>query len=291
MRALIFGANGQDGIYLREHLESKDIEVIGASRSNSSYQGSVSDKSFVSQLVKDLKPDFIFHLAANSTTKHDCLQENHETISTGTIHILESVKTYAPYSKVFLSGSALQFENNGRPINEKTPFVASSSYAASRIASVYMGRYFREAFETQVYVGYFFNHDSPLRSNRHVNKKIAQAAKDIKRGLTQKLQIGDISVKKEFNHAKDIVRAIWTLVGQNSTFETVIGSGVAYSIEDWIEICFSKVHLNWRNHVVIDPNFKPEYSCLVSDPTIIKSLGWEPIFSIKDLADEMMKDL
>ena len=143
MNALIFGSAGQDGYYLSQLLQKNQINVIGISRGSGEVIGSVSDYQLVHDLVKNHKPEYIFHLAANSTTNHDVLFENHETISTGTLNILESVRLYSPKTKVFLSGSGLQFLNTGQPINEKTPFNASNAYAVSRIQSVYAARYFR----------------------------------------------------------------------------------------------------------------------------------------------------
>jgi GDPmannose 4,6-dehydratase len=126
MKALIFGSNGQDGRFLADLLKKKNVGVIGIARSNSNINGSVADYELVDSIIRLHQPDYIFHFAANSTTWHDALLDNHAAISTGTINILEAVRLHARYSKVFLSGSALQFKNNGLPINEQTPFEASS---------------------------------------------------------------------------------------------------------------------------------------------------------------------
>ena len=288
MRAVIFGANGQDGYYLNELLQKQGIAVEKVSRSGDNIIGDVSDYSCVESIIKTTKPDYIFHLAANSTTRHEVLFENHNSISTGTFNILEAVKLNSPASKVFLSGSAVQFENNGTPIDENTPFAPLSPYAVSRIQSVYAGRYYRNVFGIKVYVGYFFNHDSPLRTERHVNQKIAYVAKRIALGKDEKFEIGNIDVKKEFNYAGDTVEAVWTLVKQSSVFEAVIGSGIAYSIKDWLDCCFGKVGKDWRDYVTFNKNFKPEYEILVSNPTLIKSLGWTSKVDIAQLADLML---
>jgi GDPmannose 4,6-dehydratase len=182
----------------------------------------------------------------------------------------------------------MQFENTGAAIDEKTQFAPLNPYAVSRIHSVYAARYYR-SLGINVYVGYFFNHDSPLRSEQHVNQKIALAAKKIAAGSDEKLEIGDSSVKKEFNYAGDAMKAIWILVNQTNVYEAVIGSGKAHSIEEWLDLCFSSVRLNWRAHVIIKENFKSEYQILVSNPALIKSLGWQPETSIEDLAKMMME--
>lgn len=291
MKAIIFGSNGQDGFYLNILLKSLGIEIFNVSRSGIEIKGDVSDYSFVSNLVKDNTPDYIFHFAANSTASHNALFENHKSICDGTINILESVKIYSPLTKVFLSGSALQFKNTGNAINENTEFDASSVYSIARIHSVYAGRYYREKLGLKVYVGYFFNHDSYLRSERHVCQKIVRAVQRIKNGSEEILQIGNIDVMKEFNYAGDVVDAIWTLVNQNNIFEAVIGSGEAHSIKEWTKYCFESINKKWEKHVEINQSFVPEYDILVSNPTVLKSLGWKPKFKFEDLADSMLKNL
>ena len=285
MKAIIFGANGQDGFYLTELLHNQQIEVNGINRRN----GDVADWVFVENTIKTEKPNYIFHLAANSTTSHEALFDNHSAISTGTINILESVKRHSPETKVFLSGSAVQFENTGGAITENTPFAPLSPYAVSRIHSVYAARYYR-SFGLKIYVGYFFNHDSPRRTEQHVNQKIAQAARRIANGSREKLELGDISVEKEFNFAGDAVRAVWILVNQTKITEAVVGSGTAHSIKEWLDLCFARFNLDWRDYVIIKENFTPEYRILVSNPALIKSLGWQPQFDIQDLARMMTEE-
>ena len=290
MKALIIGITGQDGYYLSELLSTKGITVIGISRSGVEGTGSVVDINLVASLIKNHQPQYIFHLAANSTTRHDALFENHETISTGTLNILESVRVHCSQAKVFLSGSAMQFKNEGLPIDELTSFEASSPYSIARIQSVYSARYYREKFGLNVYVGYFFNHDSPLRSEQHVNQKIVRAVQRIARGSSESLQLGNIDVKKEFSFAGDIVEAIWLLVNQNEIHEAVIGSGKAYSIREWAAYCFKKINLNYEDYIVAQNGFITEYDKLVSNPKVIMDMGWKPKFSFYQLADMMVKN-
>ena len=135
----------------------------------------------------------------------------------------------------------------------------------------------------------FFNHDSPLRSERHINKLITNTINRIAEGSTEMLEIGSLSVKKEFGYAGDIVKAIWKLVNQEKEFEATIGTGEAYSIEQWIECCCRLKGLDWRQHVKQKQGFKPEYDILVSDPTIIFQLGWRPEVSMEGLAQLMLE--
>ncbi len=245
MKTLIFGANGQDGFYLAESCRKRNIEPIGISRSGNWLKGDVACYKQVETLIRHYSPDFIFHLAANSSTGHEVLWENHQTICTGTLNILEVVKLHSPRSKVFITGSGLQFVNNGTPISEKDPFLTSNAYALNRIQSTYAARYYR-SLGLQVYVGYLFHHESPLRKSHHVSKKITSAVYKIATGELSFLEVGDIRVTKEWTFAGDVAEGMLTLTGQNNVYEAVIGSGVSHSIQDWLELCFDYVGLDWK---------------------------------------------
>ena len=287
MNALIFGANGQDGRYLSELCEIKGISPIGISRSDAMIRADVSSYTQVEALVKQYMPRYIFHLAANSTTRHEALFDNHQTIATGTLNILESVRVHSPQTKVFLTGSGLQFVNTGKPISENDPFEASNPYSVARIQSVYAGRYFR-SLGIKVYVGYLFHHESPLRKPNHVSKMIALAAQRIAAGSDEKIELGDISVEKEWTFAGDVAQAMFTLINQDAIFEATIGSGTTYSIRDWLDQCFGLIAMNWHDYVHIREGFTPEYKKLVSNPATIRSLGWSPQVGFSELAKMMM---
>ncbi|MBK9328463.1 MAG: GDP-mannose 4,6-dehydratase [Sphingobacteriales bacterium] len=289
MKAIIFGANGQDGYYLKLFLESNQVEVTGVSRTGDYLRTNIAGYQEVAELITRHKPDYIFHLAANSTTRHEALFENHETISSGTLNILEAVKNFAPATRVFISGSGLQFVNQDKPIKETDPFEARDPYSVSRIQSVYAARYYRR-LGIKTYVGYFFNHDSPRRSERHMAKKIAEAAKRIAAGSKEKLEIGDSSVVKEWTFAGDVVKGIYALVSQDTVFEANIGSGAGYSIQEWLEVCFRKIGKDWKDYVILKNDFTPEYKQLVSDSSLIFSLGWKPEVTFEQLADRMLND-
>ena len=288
MKAIIFGASGQDGVYLTQLLRKKGCDIIAVSRMGGFDKTDITDFGEVCFLVKHYQPDYIFHLAANSTTNHDAAFENHATIATGTLNILEAVKLHSHSTKVFISGSGLQFENKNKPIKESDPFEASNPYSMSRIHAVYTARYY-SSLGIKVYVGYFFNHDSPLRTERHMTKKISEAAKRIAKGSTEKLTIGDIEAVKEYTFAGDVVNGIWSLINQDKIVEANISSGLGYSIKDWLEQCFSFINKDWQDHVIIDNAFVPAYKQLVSDPSLIFSLGWKPELSFDDLAKLMMQ--
>lgn len=286
MNAIIFGANGQDGFYLRKLLTQKKIETISVSRSGGDHivKGDIEDKKFVDTLIQKIQPDYIFNFAANSSTHYNHLFENHNTIATGTLNILDAALRHSKGSKIFLCGSGLQFVNAGNPIKESDPFEARDGYSVSRIQAVYAARYFR-TLGIDIYIGYLFNHDSPLRSLRHVNQKIAQAAKDIAYGKASELELGNPNIMKEFTYAGDVVEAIWTLVNNDrGVKEAVIGSGNAYPLQKWVELCFSHYQLDWKNHLRTAENYVSEYTILVADPGTIKSLGWQPKIDIYQLS-------
>ncbi len=287
MTALIFGANGQDGHYLTQLCRSRGMDVVPVSRTGTDVRADVASYDAVESLVKQHQPGMIFHLAANSTTAHSAALENHATIATGSLNILEAVYKNCPTAKVFITGSGVQFENRGLPISENDPFVATSPYGISRIQSVYAARYYR-TLGIKAYVGYLFHHESPLRKPHHVSRKIVDAVRRIAAGDTQMIELGDISVRKEWTFAGDVSAGILCLMDQENVFEAVIGSGVPYSIEDWLSECFTSIGRDWRESVRLKPGFSAEYSLLVSNPATIKSLGWVPKVSFSDLAKMMM---
>jgi GDPmannose 4,6-dehydratase len=285
--ALIFGAGGQDGYYLHELCDQKGIEAIGISRSGNWVHSDVACFDQVEHLVKQHKPAYVFHVAANSTTRHDALFENHETISTGTLNVLEAVKRHSPATKVFITGSGVQFKNTGKPISESDEFEGNSAYSVARIQSVYAARYYR-SLGVRTYVGYLFHHESPLRKPNHVSKMIALAVQRIAEGSNEVIELGDISVAKEWTFAGDVAKGIFTLVEQDNIYESVIGSGKPYTIEQWLECCFRLIGRNWQDHVRLKEGFKTEYPMLVSKPTSIQSLGWLPLIKFEDLASMMV---
>ncbi len=214
MKALVLGANGQDGPYLIEALRGRGVEATGFSRSGPWSRLDVADRAAVAAVVARERPDYIFQLAARSTTRHEALYENHAAISTGCLNVLEAVRTHAPAARVFIAGSAVQFRNVGQPIDEDVPFEASSPYAVARIQSVYAARYFR-SLGVKAYVGYLFHHESPRRGAGHLSAVIAQAARRIAAGSAETLEIGDPSVVKEWTFAGDAMEAAVTLTGQD----------------------------------------------------------------------------
>lgn len=289
MKAVIYGASGQDGFYLSELCKSAGIEVTGISRSGvGGSKGDVTSLPEVTATLARLKPNYVFHLAANSTTRHDALFENHATISTGTLNILEACRATCADARIFVAGSGLQFKNVGKPISEKDDFAASSGYSVSRISSAFAARYYR-TLGLRVYVGYLFHHESPLRKAAHMAKMIASASARISRGSSETLEIGNLDVVKEWAFARDIVEGIWRLVNQDDVFEATIGSGIGYSIRAWAFECFSKVGLDAQKCIRPRASYVADFERLVSNPSTINGIGWQATTSISTLASMMVE--
>jgi len=288
-KAIIFGGSGQTGTYLDKVLRGRGNTVIKTSRTSSLHPLDIADFGAVETLIAAQRPDLIFHLAARSSTRHEAIFDNHNAIATGTLNVLEAAQRHAPNARIFITGSGLQFVNVGKPIDEETPFEASSPYAVARIHSVYAARYYRR-LGLATYVGYLFHHESPLRPLTHISQKVVRAACTILSGTETKLDLGDLNVSKEWTYAGDVAEAIATLLEQEKVFEAVIGSGEAYTIEQWVETCFSAVGLDWRRHVSVIPGFTPEYKSLVSNPQRIFALGWKPKTTFIELAKLMIEN-
>jgi GDPmannose 4,6-dehydratase len=289
MRALIFGGSGQDGFYLKQSLMRDRIEVTSAARSAGDLIVDVSDAALVAEVIRCVRPDLIFHLAAKSSVSHEHLWENHASIATGTLAILEAVDRFASSARVFIAGSALQFINEGLPLNEDSRLDSSSPYCCARNYALHVSRYFRSRGH-RVYFGFLFNHDSRFRTSCHLNMRIAESAARAAIGQPHKLRIGDLEAEKEFNFAGDIADAMLRILQQEDEFEFVVGAGQAFSVLKWVELCYQFVGLDWRDHVDSDSEYKSPYQRLVSDPNRLLRLGWLPSVGISELADDMMKE-
>jgi GDPmannose 4,6-dehydratase len=289
-KAVIFGAGGQDGYYLSMLLEQKGIMVFKVTKNDENRDLEITNAAAVTSFIRTEQPDYVFHFSASSSTKHEHLAVNHAIIATGTINILEAVRAHSPKTKVFITGSGLQFRNENLPIKETDPFAVNDAYSLARVESVYAARYFRDAFGLKVYVGYLFNHDSPRRKPQHMSQKIVHFLKETIAGTHQKIEIGDLTAKKEWGFAGDIVEGIWTLINQDDVFEATIGTGKAYSIKDWLDVCFHFRNLNWEKHVLPLEGYTSPYKILVSEPTTIFQLGWQPKVSFEQLSHMMINE-
>lgn len=279
MKAVVTGSEGQDAKYLIPLLEEEGYEVIKIPKV--SVHGDVCFLPNVEKWIKT-KPEFVFHLAASSSTDHRAAIQNCEAIGDGTFNILESALRHSPETKIFIAGSALQFVNNGHPIKETDPMSFESHYACVRNYSTMLCRYYRTN-GLKIWNGFFFGHDSPYRKPEYVSQKIAIAAAG-----ASVIEIGDLSVEKEWTFAGDSVSAIWKLVNQDVVFEANICTGKSHSVAEWADACFSFRDLDYRNYVKEPIEFEPQYKRMVGDSTRIRSTGWEPTASLREVASVMV---
>lgn len=277
--AIITGSNGQDGYYLQELLKRQNVDAILVPRASGI---DLANSATVDDLIASTRPDFIFHLAANSTVNHAAAQQNHEVIADGSFNLLESVLRWASECRVFLAGSAYQFKNEGEPIKETDAEDTTSVYCAARVYGRMLANAYR-SMGVSVHYGILFHHDSPRRGAQHLSQKIAAAARN-----KQNIEIGDLRVVKEWTHAADTVEAMWTLVNQSRIWEANIGTGIGHSIEDFVEACFAAAGLDYRHYVTTTPGYSAPYRRLTCDPSRIYRTGWKPRHGLEYLAEQMV---
>jgi len=289
LRSIIFGAGGQDGFFLREYLLSLGHKVFSFTH-YSDVVGSavdVADFKSVNDIIKEISPSHIFHLAARSSTRHEFILENHKAIVDGALSVLESVDRNVPDASVFLASSGLVFKNIGRPIKETDPCIINTAYAMARLEALQIARYYRQRGR-KVFVGFLFNHESPLRPPDSVARKIAGSVAEISLGIQKTIPIGNANVVKEWMWAGDAVSAIVHLLNQNELFEVCIGDGIGRSVRDYALACCEAVGITLDDYLIEMPSYQAEYSILVSDSAKIRSLGWEPKVDLDNLARRMV---
>lgn len=283
--SVIFGGAGQDGIFLRDLLLSVGHQVYSFTHHGGPVGPplDVADFYSVETVIKERRPDMIFHLAARSSTRHEDIIENHRAIVEGALAVLESADRHVPNSKIFIASSALVFKNIGLPIKEDDELITNTAYAMARAEALQIARYFRHRGR-RVYVGFLFNHESHLRPLNSVAKKVAANVLAISQGLQKTLIIGNASVVKEWTWAGDTVRAILDFVNQDYFFELCIGSGIGETVMNYASACCKIVGVSPTMHLIEDPNYEADYISLISDSSKIRSLGWLPRVDLDGLA-------
>jgi len=289
-RVVIFGGGGQDGVFLYNLLLSLGHVVRTFTHSGGEIGPALDVAEFnsVEKIIREYRPDFVFHLAARSSTRHEFILENHRAIVVGALAVLESVDRHIPNSKVFLASSALIFKNKGLPITEDDELIIDTAYALARVEALQIARYYRQRGR-KVYVGFLFNHESPLRPSTCVARHIATNVVEIHRGLVNSLTIGNINVIKEWTWAGDIVQAIVCFMNQNEIFEVCIGDGIGKTIKDYALACCDVLDISLSEFLVESLDYKVEYATLVNGSTRMRSLGWAPRVDINNLAMRMIK--
>jgi len=313
-KALITGITGQDGSYLAEFLLEKGYEVHGIvrrvaledSRHRMWRLNHILDKikihpasleSYPSlyQIISDLQPDELYHLAAQSFVSYS-FEDEFSTLNSninGTHYVLSAIKAACPNCRLYFAASSEMFGKvEDIPQTEKTPFHPRSPYGISKVAGFDLTRNYREAYNIFGSSGILFNHESPRRGFEFVTRKISSFVARIKLGKEKNIHLGNLDAQRDWGHAKDYVKAMWLMLQQDKPDDYVICSGETHSVKEFAELAFSIFDLNYQDYVVIDKElFRPaEVNLLLGDASKAKSeLSWVNEYSFSDLVEEMVK--
>jgi len=335
-KALITGITGQDGAYLAELLLAKGYEVHGVKRRSSLFNtdridhlyqdqhekgvnmflhyGDLTDSTNLIRLVQETMPDEIYNLAAQSHVhvSFETPEYTANSDATGTLRLLEAIRILGLEKKTKFyqaSSSELYGKVQAVPQNEETPFYPRSPYAVAKLYAYWIVRNYREAYGMFACNGILFNHESPLRGETFVTRKITRAAAKIQMGLQDKLFLGNVDAQRDWGHAKDYVEGMWMMMQQEEPDDYVLATGETYSVRHFCNLAFKEVgiKLEWKGIGVeekaydsktgkalieIDPKyFRPtEVELLIGDPTKAKTkLGWQHKHSLDQLVHDMVK--
>lgn len=314
-RALITGITGQDGSYLAEFLLAKGYEVHGLIRRASTFNtgriehlyedphdpgarlflhyGDLSDAGQLTNLIYDVQPDEIYHLAAQSHVRvsFDMPEYTGDITGLGVIRLLEAIRRSGTKAKFYQASSSELFGDVPPPQNEESPMRPRSPYAAAKLYAFWMVRNYREAYGMFAVNGILFNHESPRRGETFVTRKITRAVARIKLGLQDKLYLGNLEARRDWGYAPEFVEAMWLMLQQDEPDDYVIATGEAHSVKEFVEEAFSYMNLDWREYVEIDPRyFRPtEVDFLLGDATKAKrKLYWQPRTTFRQLVHLMV---
>jgi len=311
-RALITGITGQDGSYLAEFLLSKDYEVWGIIRRQSTSNtnnikhildkinlvyADLTDLSSLQSAIIRSQPHEIYNLAAQSHVKvsyeNPILTANITAI--GTLNLLEAVRNYSPNARVYQAGTSEMYGNSIDEDGfqrETTSFKPANPYAVAKVFSHNMCVNYRNSYNLFVSNGILFNHESPRRGEDFVTSKVVREAVKISLGLTDKLELGTLSTSRDWGSAKDYVKAMWMILQHTHPDDFVCSTGVTHSIEYLCEYVFKKLKLNYKQYVSISSKYsRPEETRhLKGDSTKLRTeLGWEPDYTFESMIDEMIE--
>ncbi len=310
-KALICGISGQDGSYLARLLLDKGYKVFGTSRDAQmsafpnlktlGIKDQVSLESMalvdfrsVLQVLSKVQPDEIYNLAGQSSVGLSFQQpvETLESISVGTINLLEAVRFTGRPIRLYNACSSECFgETGSNTADESTPFRPRSPYAVAKAASFWQVANYREAYGLFACSGILFNHESPLRPERFVTRKIVSAAVRIAQGSREKLILGNTRIRRDWGWAPEYVDAMWRMLQQKKPDDFVIATGQSHSLEEFAETAFEAVGLNWKKHVSTDRSlFRPsDLMAGIGNPAKAgKVLGWKARHAMKDVVKFMI---
>lgn len=312
MKALICGAGGQDGAYLARHLLAKGYEVWGTSRDAqlSPFQNlqrlgvreqvrtvsmALNDFRSVLQAITRCQPTEIYNLAGQSSVGLSFEQpaETLDSIATGTLNLLEAIRFTGSAIRFYQAGSSECFGDVGdQAATESSHFLPRSPYAVAKATAHWLVANYREAYGLHACSGILFNHESPLRPARFVTRKITQGAVRIARGSSEKLVLGDLSIRRDWGWSPEYVDAMWRMLQLDRPEDFVIATGASSSLQEFVEAAFDEVGLDWRAHVEQDPQlFRPtEIRNSRGDASRAhQRLQWRALMRMPDVARAMVR--
>ena len=314
-RALITGINGQDGSYLAEFLLDKGYEVWGTLKRNSVSENQSSrltknvfsrikleyaDMTDMSSLIRILqmcKPDEVYNLAAQSHVRISFDQPIYttEAVGVGTLNLLEAARVICPKVRIYQASSSEMFGNNidsDGYQRETTPMNPVSPYGCAKVFVYNICRNYRNSYNMFISNGILFNHESPRRGTNFVTNKVVKEAVKIKKGLSDKLALGNLDASRDWGHAKDYVKAMWLILQHETADDFVCSTGVSHTVRDLVEYTFNKLDLDWKQYVKHDQKYyRPEeLDNLKGDYTKAKTqLGWKHEYTFESIIDEMIE--
>lgn len=315
-KALITGITGQDGSYLAELLLSKEYEVHGLIRRASTFNtqridhlyrdphngdkvnlylhyGDMANTGNLVDLIYNVRPDEIYHLAAQSHVRvsFDLPEYTGDVTGLGTLRLLEAIRKSGINARFYQASSSEMFGSAKPPQNEDTVFQPQSPYAAAKVYAYWVTRNYREGYNIFACNGILFNHESPRRGETFVTRKITRALASIIAGKQKALYLGNLDAKRDWGYAPDYVAAMWKMLQVDQAGDFVIATGEAHSVREFLDESFGYVGLDWHEYVKIDPRyFRPtEVDYLLGDSTRARDFfNWEPRVYFRDLVRVMV---
>ncbi len=312
-KAFITGISGQDGSYLAELLLEKGYEVFGTVRRNSVSEnqqsrinhirndikveyGDLLDVSSLERMIRTIQPDEIYNIAAQSHVRisMDIPQFTVQTNALGLLNILEAYKNNCPSARFYQASSSEMF---GRTVDddgyqrETTKMEPTSPYGCTKVFGYNMVRHYRFAYKLFACNGILFNHESPRRGSNFVTNKVVKSAVEIKKGILDKLALGNLDAYRDWGHSKDYVRAMNLIINHTEPDDFVCATGVTNSVRDMCEYVFKELGMNYKDYVVQDERYmrSEELKYLRGDSTKLrKTFNWEPEYTFETLMDDMI---
>jgi GDPmannose 4,6-dehydratase len=313
--ALITGITGQDGSYLAEFLLAKGYEVHGIIRRSSSFNtaridhiyqdphdknpklilhyGDMSDGVGLTNLVREIKPDEVYNLAAQSHVQVSFTMPQYtgQIDGVGPVVLLEAIRAAGNETRFYQASTSELYGSTPPPQNEDSMFRPRSPYAAAKLMAYWTTVNYREAYGIHATNGILFNHESPRRGETFVTRKITRAVADIAHGKSKKLYLGNVDSVRDWGYAKEFVESMWMMLQQDRPSDYVVATGVGATVQQFVEVAFAHAGLNWQDHLVIDKKYiRPtEVDALIGDPSKAqRELGWSAKTHWQDLAKLMV---